>query len=98
MSYTVETTFTKPAGTKWFAETHLPLASRFNKVDRVRATGVENRTVNRIDENTVVITTTWASEADYQTFLSKKGASIADSIRKQYADDNGITATTRVVV
>lgn len=98
MSYTVETTFSKPAGTKWFAETHPRLAMRFARADRFRAEGLKTRTVDRVDENTVIVTSTWSSEDDYQNFMSKKGPSVADGIRKQYAEDNGITVTTRVIV
>lgn len=97
MSYTVEATYTKPANKKWFAEVHPGLARRFNRVDRARATGLINRQVARPNDNTIVVTSTWNSEADYQAFVARKGASIADSLRGDYGRDNGITVTTRVV-
>lgn len=97
MSYTVEATYTKPADKQWFAQVHPGLAQRYRKVDRARAVGMINRTVNQVNENTVVVTSTWNSEADYQAFLAKRGASVADAVRSDYGRTNGITVTTRIV-
>lgn len=93
MSYTVKTTVTKPAGTKWFADSHPGLARRYRRVDRVRAIGLESNSIEQVDENTVVLTSVWASEDAYRIFLSKKGNSIADSIRNEYNEKNGINLT-----
>lgn len=97
MSYTVETTFTKPADAKWFAQMHPRLAKKFGRVDKARAIGLESRTVNKIDDNTLVVTSIWASEADYQAFLGRRGVAGADAIRSTYAQNNGITIASRVV-
>lgn len=97
MSYTVETTFTKPADKKWFAQMHPGLARRFARADRAKAVGLENRSVNKIDDNTFVVTSVWASEEDYQAFLTKRTASAPDSLRNTYGQANGITVTARAV-
>ena len=97
MSYTVETTYIKPEGAKWFGEVHPGLAKRYNRTDRARAVGLVNRTVSKPNANTVVIISTWNSEADYQSFLAKRGSSVADAMRRQHAQNSGITLSTRVV-
>ena len=97
MSYTVEATYTKPANKKWFAEVHPGLAQRFNKVDRARAVGLIDRQVNKVNDYTILVISTWNSEADYQAFIARKGASVADALRGDYSRNNGITVTTRIV-
>ncbi len=97
MSYTVETIFTKPADKQWFGQIHPRLARKFARIDKSRAIGLVSRTVEKIDDNSFKVTAVWSSEADYQNFLTKKGASVADAIRQQYAQNNGIAFTTSVV-
>jgi len=97
MSYTVETTFTKPADKKWFAQTYPGLARRFARIDRARATGLESRNVNKIDDNSFVVTSVWASEEAYQTFLTRRTASNHDALRNAHSQANGITFETRVI-
>ena len=97
MSYTVEATFTKPADAKWFSQTHPQLAKKFGRVDKARAIGLQSRTVNKVDDNTLVITSVWATEADYRNYVTKKGTSVADAMRAAYAQSNNITASIKPV-
>ena len=97
MSYTVKTTITKPAESKWFGEVHPALAKKFERVDRARAVGVQSRNVEQIDDNTVVVTVVWDDESSYRSFLTKRGASVADAVRGEHNRNNNITAQVEVV-